>query len=496
MRTPARLRFRLAATALAATVAAVVALPGAARAAPPAPAPLSALSVPGTVVTPDGVTRLADSSGRALDLRGFNLDKYDESTPDDIRAIAERGFNLIRLDITWARLEPAPGVYDDAAMGRIQQLMSAADRYGLRVLVDFHQDVYGPYFGGGQDGIPAWATRDDGLPFTPIPDDWFSEYFEPSVQAAFRHLYDDADLRAAQTAFYQHVATALRSHPSLLGYDLFNEPSGPALGDPSDPAVLIASSRALEQGRLQEMYKRLISAIRKADQQSWLFVEPTVLVGEGVPTALPGFTDPRAGVSRIGYAPHFYDTAVEDGQDWNPTDGFVDNYVAAITAYPKAHGMPVIVGEWGENTSTPGNAALIVAQMKAMPSFATGWTRWYWGLGTGGYAPLDKAGNPLPGEAPMFVPFASAVAGTPTDSAFDSTSGTYTLSYTPSRKALPVTEIVLPGTVYPDNATVSVSGRAVAVTIPPTGSNTAGRVLVFATGATHGGSITVTVRRR
>ncbi|WP_194926209.1 cellulase family glycosylhydrolase [Catenulispora pinisilvae] len=500
MRTSARLR--LAAAVLA---AAVFVLPGTVRAAPPTPTPTptpastpAPLSAVGTMVTPDGVTRLTDSSGRVLDLRGFNLDKYDESTPADIQAIAEHGFNLIRLDITWARLEPKPGVYDAAAMGRIQQLMTAADRYGLRVLVDFHQDVYGPYFGGGQDGIPAWATRDDGLPFTPIPNDWFSEYFEPSVQAAFRHLYDDPDLRAAQASFYQHVATALRSHPSLLGYDLFNEPSGPMLGNPSDPAALAASSRALEQGRLQEMYKRLITAVRAVDQRSWLFVEPTVLVGEGVPTALPGFVDPRAGAPRIGYAPHFYDTAVEDGQDWNPADGFIDDYLAAITAYPKAHGMPVIVGEWGENTSTPGNAALMAAQVRVMPSFATGWTRWYWGLGTGGYAPLDAAGNPLPGEAPMFAPFASALAGTPAASTFDANSGTYTLTYTPGANWLAPTEIVLPGTVYGDNVAVSVSGgRAATFTIPPTGPGKAGRALVFAApAARHQGSITVTVRRR
>jgi endoglycosylceramidase len=245
------------------------------------------------------------------------------------------------------------------------------------------------------------------------------------------------------------------------------------------------------------MYKRLIAAVRQVDQRSWLFVEPTVLVGEGVPTALPGFADPRAGAPRIGYAPHFYDTAVENGQDWNPADGFVDDYVAAITAYPKAHGMPVIVGEWGEYTGTPGNAALIVAQTKAMPMFATGWTRWYWGMGTDGYAPLDKAGNPLPGEAPMFAPFASAVAGTPTGSSFDPSTNTYTLSYAPGGKGLGITEIVLPGTVYPNGVAVSVSGRAKAVTVPPTGPAQAGRVLVFATpGAAHGDPVTVTVQRR
>lgn len=118
-----------------------------------------------------------------------------------------------------------------------------------------------------------------------------------------------------------------------------------------------------------------------------------------------------------------------------------------------------------------------------------------WGLGTGGYAPLDKTGNPLPGEAPMFVPFASAVAGTATGSSFDAASRTYTLSYLPGGRGLGVTEIVLPASVYSDRVAVSISGSGRAMTVPPAGPGQAGRVLVFATaGGAHQGSITVTVR--
>lgn len=462
--------------------------------------PAGAASSP-SPADPPAVTRLTDDAGRTLDLRGFNLDKWDESTEADVRAIAERGFSLIRLDITWARLEPAPDRYDQAAMNRLQQLMSWADRYGLRVLVDFHQDIYGPAFGGGQDGAPAWATRDDGLPFTPHPDDWFSEYFEPCVQAAFRHLYDDADLRAAQAAFYQHVAAALRHHPSLLGYDLFNEPAGPVLGDPADPAVLVASVAALEQDRLPKMYNRLISAIRQVDERSWLFVEPTPLVGEGVPTALPGFSDPRHGAPRIGYAPHFYDTAVESGQDWNPADGFIKNYTSAITAYPAAHHLPVIVGEWGPpDADRPGNTALIAGQVQAMAGFATGWTMWYWAKGSGGYSVLDTQGDPHPGDLPVFAPYAPAVAGTTSGASYDPATRSYTLTYTPSGHGIGRTEIVLPASVYPHGVTVSTTGPgpglAFTLTRQPVGTTIAGRVLAFANGSREKGAVTVHITAR
>ncbi|MGF1429786.1 cellulase family glycosylhydrolase [Kitasatospora sp. LaBMicrA B282] len=383
----------------------------------------------GTVQSPDGRTLFVDAAGRVVEPRGFDVDKYDETTAADLRSIADHGFTLIRVAVSWNRLEPARDHYDPVELAKLQRLLDRADQDGLLAVIDFHQDVYGPAFGGGDRGIPPWATRDDGLPFVPDPNDWFAGYFQPAVQAAFRHLYDDADLRRWQAEFYTHLAAELRGHRSLLGYDLFNEPFGPVAGDPSDPAVLAASSAALEQGRLAAMYQRLIDAVRTADQRSWLFVEPTVLVGEGVPTALPGFTDPRPGAPRLGYAPHFYDTAVENGADWNPSDGFIEAYTAAITAYPRAHRMPVLVGEWGPpNSRTPGNTELVRRQVAAMAGFASAWTMWYWCRGTGGYCALGTDALPAPGDQPAFGPYAPALAGRP--SAESWTADAYTVTFT------------------------------------------------------------------
>ncbi|QMU76456.1 glycoside hydrolase family 5 protein [Streptacidiphilus sp. PB12-B1b] len=487
------MRIRRTAAAIALTLAA--ALPAATAPLAAAAAAVRAPDFPtGTVTAADGRTLFADPAGRSLQLRGFNVDKYDEATEADLRSIVAHGFNLIRLDITWARLEPAPGRYDAAELARLQQLMGWADRYGLLVLVDFHQDVYGPAFGGGQDGVPAWATDDDGLPFTPDPDDWFAEYFEPSVQAAFTHLYDDPALRRAQTDFYTHIARTLRGDPALLGYDLFNEPSGPFDGDPTDPAVQVSSVAALETGRLALMYRRLIAAVRAVDTRSWLFVEPTVLVGEGVPTLLPGFRDPRPGAARIGYAPHFYDTAVEDGGDWNPSDGFIQAYTAAVTAYPRAHRMPVVVGEWGPpDADTPGNTELVQAQVTAMEGFAGGWTMWYWGEGTGGYTPLDPQGAPHPGDAPVFGPYATAVAGLPLAEAYTPATGGYTLRYTVGGSGAN-TRIVLPPTAYPAGARLRVAGagRALVRLRQPRGG-TPGSALIAVPGARPGAAVTVTL---
>ncbi|MCX5210448.1 cellulase family glycosylhydrolase [Kitasatospora sp. NBC_00240] len=451
----------------------------------------------GTSTSPDGRTALTDARGRELRLHGFNLDKYAETTEADVRAIAAHGFTLLRVAVSWTRLEPGPGRYDRTELDRLNQLLDRADRYGLLALIDFHQDVYGPKFGGGDRGIPLWATRDDDLPFVPDPDDWFAGYFQPAVQAAFRHLYDDPDLRRAQSDFYTRIARELRGHRSLLGYDLFNEPFGPIPGDPTDPADQVAGSAALERGRLADMYRRLIRAVRAADDRAWLFVEPTVLVGQGVPTQLPGFTDPRPGPPRLGYAPHFYDTAVESGADWDPAGGFVEAYVAAVTAYPAAHRLPVLIGEWGPPDSRrPGNTELVRRQVAAMETISSGWAMWYWCKGAGGYCALDPDGRPAPGDGPVFAPWPTALDGHLLSSHWTTATATYRLGWAAGSAGGP-TELALPADAYPTGVRVTVEGTPAAlVDIDQPERGRAGSVRFRLPRARPGTPVTVTVTPR
>ncbi|MFE6871831.1 cellulase family glycosylhydrolase [Kitasatospora sp. NPDC057692] len=480
---------RTAATLLLAAALALPAAPARARPASPAP-PFPT----GTATAPDGRTDLTDAFGRRLRLRGFNLDKYAEATEQDVRSVAAQGFTLIRLPVSWTRLEPARGRLDPAELARLRRLLGWADRYGVLVLVDLHQDVYGPRFVGGTGGIPPWATRDDGLPFEADPDDWFAGYFQPAVQAAFRHLYDDPDLRAWQADFYTRLARELRGHRSLLGYDLFNEPFGPVDGDPADPEALARAAAELEQGRLAAMYRRLIAAVRRADSRAWLFVEPTVLVGQGVPTRLPGFADPRPGAPRLGYAPHFYDTAVESGADWDPSGGFVERYTAAVTAYPAAHRLPVLVGEWGPpNSRTPGNTLLVRRQVDAMDGFAAGWAMWYWCRGNGGYCALDPAGRPAPGAEPAFGPYPVAVAGGAARTTSDGARHTVRWQADGTGRA---TELVLPAAAFPAGARIAVHPAGALAELDQPSGERAGRVRVRLPHARPGTPVTVTVEPR
>src|SRR5690349_13431218 len=174
--------------ALALALAASLAVPTAASAATPAPTPATTSTSSkavdpaasdrdrGTVTTPDGRTFITDDQGRALQLRGFNAGKWqnDRVTAGDVAAMADQGFNFLRLIVQWEYFEPEQGHYDEAYFDYVESVLDAADREGVHVMLDLHQDVYGPAFGHG--GIPAWATRTDGLPYEMDPSNWFNDY--------------------------------------------------------------------------------------------------------------------------------------------------------------------------------------------------------------------------------------------------------------------------------------------------------------------------------
>lgn len=424
-----------------------------------------------TVTDAAGNTLLADAHGRAMQLRGANRGKFTRITESEVADFAAAGFTLLRLPIQWRRVEPVQGEYDQDYLAYVQDVLDWADTYGVLVLVDWHQDVFGEFFGTqyGFDGAPTWATRTDGIEFERAPGNWFNSYWHPAVQAAFKHLWGDADLQQAQVATWTHLAELLAGSPALLGYDLFNEPM------------------AKSEATLGEMYDRVIAGIRTVDQRSWLFVEPTVLVGEGFPTMLPGFDDPRAGADRIGYAPHAYSTAVEDGGDWDTSSYFVSTYEEAIVQYPREHDMPVIVGEWGPASAGPdfpGNMALVKRQVASFTRFASGWTVWYGcrsEAGTG-YCVFTEDGHLDPERSGAWVPYALALGGKRIKEGMRA--GRYTMTYRP-KAGVGGSRFVVPSG-FGDRISVKVSGGGKAsVSAPsPTGARTVqvgGRVAKGAT---------------
>ncbi len=432
-------RTTLVATAVAASLLATLAPAATATAEPTAARTEPA---PAAETGGDGIPDLTDSRGRVLTLRGWNVGDKAHSgdaalssvTEKHFRDMRAKGFNTARLLVFWDDLEPRPGQYSHRYLRTIEQVLDWAAAHDVKVVLDAHQDVFGPAF--DHRGIPAWATRTDGLPFTPRPDDWFSEYFEPAVQRAFTHLYEDEDLRQAQARMWRVLADRFEDHPAVLGYDLINEP----MGELREGEDLATAARRIERDQITPMYNRIADAIRSVDQDSWLFVEPTPIVGEGVPTGLGRIDDPK-----VVYAPHFYNGTMEAGGDYDPSARWIENYEAAITLYPKEHKVPVVVGEWGPlNNSAPNMNRFYREAMASLGRYGSGWTGWEWCYG-GGYCAVDSTGAFRTNKELTAEPYAEAVAGRVGSAAYDPAAGVYRLEY---RAAGPrgsrVTELALP----------------------------------------------------
>ena len=123
-------------------------------------------------------SHITDSEGRTLILRGVNLGG-NSKTPANPPSFAGRpfpqeeaelhfeklknwGFTFIRLVITWEALEHSgPGVYDESYLAYLRKILLAAEKTGIAVYMDPHQDVWSRCTGG--DGAPAWTPEKLGM---------------------------------------------------------------------------------------------------------------------------------------------------------------------------------------------------------------------------------------------------------------------------------------------------------------------------------------------
>ena len=72
------------------------------------------------------------------------------------------GFNVVRLMVMWEGVEPRKkGVYDQKYLAYVRDLVKMAGKYGIHVLMDFHQDMFSRhlkvYFNDRPDDVESTA---------------------------------------------------------------------------------------------------------------------------------------------------------------------------------------------------------------------------------------------------------------------------------------------------------------------------------------------------
>ncbi len=321
------------------------------------------------------------------------LPAFDASDPIDMRA---RGFNLVRLPIDWSAIEPARGQFDDGYLDRVAGIVAWCRAAGVDVLLDLHEDGWSKEI--CEDGAPLWAIEPPLTTLTGGPVPGPDCHAAAAAIAAFDSFWADADtLQEAYVDTLAHVAARCRDDPTVIGYEIMNEPIG------ADDDVQAFSARAAR-------------ALRDADGKKLVVFEPAATRNFTNASPISATPFPVAGAA---YAVHVY-TAI-----FNNTSTLADGTYPTLLsnsiggARDEADGWhtPLFVTEYGLGSDLAEGPAWIGHALDDFDAVGASSTWWLWKDPTpGGWGLFDPQpdGSYTPRPALMGAlsrPYAVAVGG-------------------------------------------------------------------------------------
>ncbi len=115
----------------------------------------------------------------------------------DIRAMAELGYNSVRLCLTsWALMPDEPEItFDEKGFAEIDRVLALCEKYNIYAIIDMHGAP------GGQSGLAC----DDGIDNIP-------------------HMFMEPESRERCIILWEEIARRYADREIVAGYDLINEP--------------------------------------------------------------------------------------------------------------------------------------------------------------------------------------------------------------------------------------------------------------------------------
>jgi endoglucanase len=290
-----------------------------------------------TYLLPDGPlstrgNQIVDAKGDAVRILSVGV---FTNVSDRVQAIVDAGFNTIRVE--WGNRSLR------TRLGYLDSIVAAADRVGLKVILDDH-------FNEGLNA-PCFAQQANGL--------WYDSGGGSDNTDGCRTRGTVTDQRFVED--WQMVARHFRGESAVIGYDLFNEPlaynSGMSTWEPGDsnPAH-----------NIRYMYERTGDAI--------LAIDPTKLIICEGPQSVHSFVDPNLPApwgdlslarrypvnlkvsDKLVYSVHDYPYEISG---YSPDSGPLKvARMNKIWGYLVTDSIaPVWIGEMGANMASPDDAA-------------------------------------------------------------------------------------------------------------------------------------------
>jgi hypothetical protein len=223
------------------------------------------------VVLAGGSFGAADSntgfSSRATGRYGYD---YSYENAAGYRFLASQGVQLVRLTLSWERLQPVPGGPLNAVeLGRVRTALGQAQRAGLAVILDLHN--YGSFAAGTATGSRKLLLGSPDLPISQLAD------------------------------FWSRLAAATRDEPAVTGFDVLNEP------------ITLAAKAAAGARLWEQASQAAVDAIRATGSTVTIAVAG---YGQTAPASIAEF-HPRAWITdpanRTVYETHAYFDADSSG---------------------------------------------------------------------------------------------------------------------------------------------------------------------------------------
>jgi len=419
--------------------------------------------------------------------------------------MARLGFNVVRLGVLWAGVEPGTGgpnqpqicnagpfvdpkIWNQQAansyLNQVAAVVKALGQRHIYSILDMHQDVWSQLFGG--EGMPDWATCTDGNPITIYPGRWSNNYSNPAVTSSFRHLFENdvaGNLQGEYQRSWSAIASRFATNPWVVGYDPMNEPadySPVTIEDqpysPGLSCLYVGSSGAAKTFGGESPLpcpagspkRGVIQAIEEADKTHLVFPEVDNATSHGQQIMLGSLLVPRIVFNFHDYCPQ------RSGVTGNPTDlatcstaelttmvqRQVQRQKMASASHPEGPG--IFMTEFGATNSFP------LASMLATDTTTLGlnWTWWSWRYyddptGSSAEALLTDSNLYSPAKSALSMTYAVAIAGSPVSSVLNPSNGMYSLTYLPTTAIKAPTSIFIPESAYPQGYCVSVLGGVI-----------------------------------
>lgn len=301
-----------------------------------------------------------DSTGQPVLLRGGDFRGYHfgdqglwktSHSEHDYQNFRSWGFNVVRLLISWSKIEPKKGVYDDRYLAYVDRDIQWARKNGVYIVLDMHQWNWNAKWGG--NGAPDWAVIQ--YPAT-----------KQGQLMAVMNFWQNTSLRVSFVNMWKHVAQRYANESTIAGYDILNEPWVQMFDD----SVI---SEPKQWAIIENFYEEAIHGIRSVDSNHIIFVEPYK----------PDFSTLHPlNVSNLVWSPHFYPYVYDYyGKPYSQYNvsilekylkGYYDKFVVEFK-------QPIWIGEFGIDMWVIGSGSWVSDSVQLFAKYQVGWAWWaYW----------------------------------------------------------------------------------------------------------------------